>query len=350
MPGNSTALFNAPAIAEGGSPLVVCEGPLDALSFIEAGWERTLALHNTDPSSSFWEAIRGSVDAVLFAFDADETGRKDAQARVREAKMKAYKADTLHDKPTYAGYEDPNEALQAGDLSLHYLRELSEETPAEASEQPVEGAKHEEVLTPSSNQRGADGPDSDYEPSDLISYWNGSSIGYLGRWIWERSPAPMGEAGKGLYADQALHEWIATELQAGPKEAENPERLRRVLWRLYATFGPEDITEEVVQHHCDDVPEQSRSGSVWRDRDRDPYRVGRLPSSVEVWRVTAPKEPRATSERGIAIDSPYSEAFIQDLKVLPEWGREWRGSEKVWVVDDCFAAFAGDLLRSHFAT
>ncbi len=59
---------------------------------------------------------------------------------------------------------------------------------------------------------------------------------------------PDGDCGGGVYADRALHEWIEEALQSGLSGTTEEERgrLRRVLWRLYAEHGPEDVPEEVV--------------------------------------------------------------------------------------------------------
>jgi len=98
-----------------------------------------------------------------------------------------------------------------------------------------------------------------------------------------------------------------------------------------------------------DTDESTRpeTAAVWEERRRDPYQLGRLSQGVEVERTAAPKNNPHPGQRGIAIDSPYSEPFIHDLKsTLPDWGRTWNG--ETWVVDDCFAAVAGDLCREYF--
>ena len=46
--GNPTGIFNASVIGnQKHRPIVICEGPMDALSFIERGWPHAIALHNT---------------------------------------------------------------------------------------------------------------------------------------------------------------------------------------------------------------------------------------------------------------------------------------------------------------
>ncbi len=280
--GNSTALFNAAAI-EGeptgsGGPLVICEGPLDALSFIEAGHGRAVALHNTDGVP--WEDLRGNVEALVFAFDRDDTGRKDAMERAREAALKGgFDPYTLHDEDAYSGHNDPNGALQSGELSVGYLERIGTESgtdgpdsgsgknnpmtdeengavpagreeknavPAgrtKGAERPANGSGPEEDQFPTTEAAGEEDGAQEHTAADLIPYWNGSDVGHLGRWLWERGGVPEGEVGAGLYADRELHVWIKEQLEAGPEATDEQDRirLRWVLWRLYAAHGPEDV-------------------------------------------------------------------------------------------------------------
>jgi hypothetical protein len=67
---------------------------------------------------------------------------------------------------------------------------------------------------------------------------------------------------------------------------------------------------------------------------------------VETSRTDAHTENPHPRNRGILVYSLHSKDFVHDLKVLPEWARTWNGD--AWVVDDCFAAFAGDLCRHYF--
>jgi len=120
--GNPTALFNANAIHEGTGPLVVTEGPMDALSFIKAGHTRTVALHNTDGVP--WKALQGATTTLVFAFDADDTGRTKARIRARDGAMRGFETHILPEG-AYGRYSDPNEALQHGALSVRYLRGLT---------------------------------------------------------------------------------------------------------------------------------------------------------------------------------------------------------------------------------
>ncbi len=279
--GNPTALFNAAAI-EGestgsGGPLVICEGPLDALSFIEAGHGRAVALHNTDGVP--WEDLRGAAETLVFAFDTDNTGLKDANKQAREAALRGFDAHTLHDEDAYSNHNDPNDALQAGELSLDYLEGIGTESntdgpdpggaendpitdeesgaapagkedenavsagTAESRETAADRSGTDEGQSPTTESTGEEDGAQEHTAADLIPYWNGSDVGHLGRWLWERGGVPEGEVGAGLYADRELHVWIEEALEAGPNGTteQTQIRLRWVLWRLYAAHGPEDV-------------------------------------------------------------------------------------------------------------
>jgi hypothetical protein len=244
---------------------------LDALSFIEAGHSRAVALHNTGGVP--WTALRGNASALVFAFDADDTGTEDAVERAREAVLRGYEAHVLPDgEGTYGGHSDPNEALQHGALNLSYLSDLapaesgkpmtdgnpaeaydgpdsagSENNPcspaAERSEKPPDGRDPEVDQSPTPEPTGDEGANEGHTAADLVPYWNGGDIGHLGRWLWERGGVPDGDVGAGLYADRALHKWVAEKLQAGPGGTTEQDRirLRWVLWHLYAAHGPEDV-------------------------------------------------------------------------------------------------------------
>ena len=258
--GNPTALFNASATREGSGPLVLCEGPLDALSFIEAGHDRAVALHNTDGVP--WDALRGNAETLVFAFDRDDTGRKDAVERAREAVLRGYEAHVLPDgEGTYGGHGDPNDALQAGELTLDYLRAIGvNETPAESRGAAAKGSTPEATRCPTSREFGRGAPDGEHEAADpdggrdggqatdLVPYWNGDNIGHLGRWLWERGGVPDGDVGAGLFADRELHVWVKEKLEAGPQgtSKRTQTRLRWVLWRLYAAHGPEEVPESQI--------------------------------------------------------------------------------------------------------
>jgi hypothetical protein len=234
----------------------------------------------------------------VFAFDRDDTGREDAAERAREAALRGgFDPYTLHDEDSYAGHEDPNDALQAGELTLDYLEGIGTETggggrsendpmhPADRDGDSSDSGRAENNLMADAengitgasrdsennrHDRAAEGAvaaavgsgtgadrsptpresstgDGEGQPTaaDLVTYWNGDDIGHLGRWLWERGGVPDGEVGAGLYADRELHKWIKEQLEAGPEATDEQDRirLRWVLWRLYAAHGPEEVPE-----------------------------------------------------------------------------------------------------------
>jgi hypothetical protein len=194
-------------------------------------------------------------------------------------------------------------------------------------------------------------------PEDLVSCWKGSDIGHLGRWLRERGGVPESDLGAGLRADRDLHRWIKTQLKAGPDGTSEKTQvyLRWVLWWLYVKHGPEDVPEVVARHLASPGGKTRVGGgwrpetdNIWQDRPEDPQRLGRLPPAVEATRTTAPTGTLHPGKRGIAIKTPWSKPFVDDLKTLPLWGRKWKEKKGVWIIDDCFAAFVGDLCRYYF--
>jgi len=249
-------LFNARAIIDGDGPLVVCESSLDALSFIEAGHARTVAVHGK--SGLPWTALRGRVETIVIALDEDAT--EEAKELADGATLRGgYETHTLHDEDAYSGHGDPNAALQAGALDLTYIRELvgnSENDPMRSGDDfendpmnaPAEGPESSvdapvgEATPTSTHPESADGAArgtvaGEGCADDLIPYWHGAAVGYLGRWIWTRPRAPIGRVDDTLHADRELHTWIAGELQRGPEAARNAKRLESVLWKLYVAFS-----------------------------------------------------------------------------------------------------------------
>jgi hypothetical protein len=254
LKGNPKGLFNGRAIPDGTGPLVICEASLDALSFIEAGHARTIAVHGK--SGVPWKALQGNVETVVVALDLD--AETEARELANQAALRGYEAHILTQGEAYGEAEDPNEALQAGTLDLSYIRGLygedasTKEAPTEdtPTTEPTETGARKKSREPAGGSEWSAAERQDAyrrngidaapgEPADLIPYWNGHIIGYLGRWIWTRPEAPMGRVDDTLHADRALHKWIVRELDAGPERARDPERLETVLWKLYAAFGPE---------------------------------------------------------------------------------------------------------------
>lgn len=363
-------LFNAPAIREGGGPLVVCESSLDALSMIEAGAPRAVAVHGK--SGLPWKEVRGAVETVVIALDED-AGAETAKL-ARAATLRGVEAHILPSS-AYGGHSDPNAALQAGALDLSYLAELANAgaSGAVAGETPAEGAGpeggHETAADDHTGGRGGasaesppltsratwpvsertaayDGRHTPAPPEDLVGYWNGDVIGHLGRWIWTRPEAPSGPAGGGVYADAELHRWIVQELDAGPSGAENAGRLRYVLWRLYAAFGPEDVPEALLPDPPESGAETGAHAGENTAGQSETYSTGRLPDAVQTAPAPAPADSPHSSPRGIEVDTPYSEPFVHDLKTIPEWGRSWDGD--TWIVDVIFAEHFGAIAREHF--
>jgi hypothetical protein len=135
--------------------------------------------------------------------------------------------------------DEENGAVPAG-------REEKNAVPAgrtKGAERPANGSGPEEDQSPTTEAAGEEDGAQEHTAADLIPYWNGSDVGHLGRWLWERGGVPEGEVGAGLYADRELHVWIKEALEAGPNgmPEQTQIRLRWVLWRLYAAHGPEDV-------------------------------------------------------------------------------------------------------------
>lgn len=252
-------VFNAGAIPDGSGPLVVCESSLDALSFIEAGHARTVAVHGK--TGLPWKALRGNVGAVVIALDED--AETEAVDTAREAVLRGYEAH-LMPPDAYGGHGDPNAALQEGALDVSYVKGLTggasqseggahakENTPPEdAAETPLKDGGEDSgsvpKLPPEARIRARERPEEWHPsaPEDLIPYWGGNDIGVLGEWLWTHpEPIPDGplHCERGFHVDFVLKKWIVQTLEDGPDRTEekNVKRLRRVLLRLYAAFSEE---------------------------------------------------------------------------------------------------------------
>jgi len=125
-----------------------------------------------------------------------------------------------------------------GDSTLFDSGSEGRETAAKSSDPEAD-------RSPTRREGSTGTAEGDATAADLIPYWNGSDVGHLGRWLWERGGVPEGEVSPGLYADRELHVWIKEKLEAGPQGTTEQDRirLRWVLWKLYAAYGPEEVPD-----------------------------------------------------------------------------------------------------------
>lgn len=125
------------------------------------------------------------------------------------------------------------------DPDLFHTEDGAAEGAVAAADERNTGAGQSPVESTESQNGGNAG----HTAADLVPYWNGTDVGHLGRWLWERGGVPEGDVGAGLYADRELHVWIKEKLEAGPQgtSEQTKIRLRWVLWRLYAAHGPEEV-------------------------------------------------------------------------------------------------------------
>lgn len=99
-------VFNGRAFVEGEGPLFVCEGAFDALSLIEAGYPRTVAIFGINGMR--WEWTR-NVTEVVIALDHDETGRMSRLKLGREGALRGKRVWFLEGE-ALGGAKDLNEA------------------------------------------------------------------------------------------------------------------------------------------------------------------------------------------------------------------------------------------------
>ena len=269
--GGPKALFNAKAIRDGSGPLVLCESSLDALSFIEVGHARTVAVHGKHGLP--WATLRDAVETLVIALDDD--AQDDARKIAREAVLRGYEAHILP-ADAYSGHGDPNEALHAGCLDVSYVTGLHDradtretdtcETDARAPEEEDDEAPETNAHTPEDARQTDAQPDGGQSPAvppearirarerpedwrvaspeDLVPYWRDRpAIGALGEWLWtfpgEIPEGPV-HCEQGFHVDFALLKWIVWTLETGPgADPEDVERLETILWRLYIAFSDE---------------------------------------------------------------------------------------------------------------
>lgn len=112
--GGPKGAFNARAFREGEGPLYVCEGVFDALSLIEAGYDRTVAIFGINGMRWEWS---GPVDEIVMALDADETGMKNRVEMGRQGALRGKRIWFLDDE-VLGGASDLNEAWIKGVLGV----------------------------------------------------------------------------------------------------------------------------------------------------------------------------------------------------------------------------------------
>lgn len=112
--GGNKGHFNAVAYVRGVGPLLVCEGPFDALSAMAAGHERAIALFAAKQWR--WDWARG-VDDLVLALDQDGTGRVSAEKLAVAAAIRGRRVALLRSE-AYSGHKDLNSAWCAGVLDM----------------------------------------------------------------------------------------------------------------------------------------------------------------------------------------------------------------------------------------
>lgn len=107
-------VFNARAFREGEGRLYVCEGVFDALSLIEAGFERTVAIFGINGMRWEWT---GSVLEIVMALDPDETGLRSRIELGRQGALRGKRIWFLEEE-MLGGASDLNEAWVRRSLRL----------------------------------------------------------------------------------------------------------------------------------------------------------------------------------------------------------------------------------------
>lgn len=106
--------FNAAGLVNGDRPLLICEGPFDALSLIAAGYPRAVAIFGV--SGWRWDWSR-CVQEIVLALDADDRGQEAWRTLARQARLRG-KGVAFLVPEAYGGYKDINEAWIAGVLNV----------------------------------------------------------------------------------------------------------------------------------------------------------------------------------------------------------------------------------------
>lgn len=110
----STGHFNARAYAVGEGPLLVCEGPFDALAAIAAGHPRSVCVFGVE--NWRWDWSR-RVQDVWLGFDRDKAGEAHAAAIIAEGRLRGRRITSLP-LEAYGGHKDLNAAWCGGGLVL----------------------------------------------------------------------------------------------------------------------------------------------------------------------------------------------------------------------------------------
>ena len=121
--------FNAMALSSGA--VAMCEGPLDALSLIAAGYENTVALFGVTGLSGRWDWVTAST--LTFCFDNDGGGRKWEQLA---AEAYNRKKQVFYLEPALFGAcKDLNEVwIKMGTIDISGIPVASEPSPCKEPE------------------------------------------------------------------------------------------------------------------------------------------------------------------------------------------------------------------------
>lgn len=175
LPGNK-GYFNATAIRDLDGPLVVCEGPFDALSIIAAGHRRTIGIFGVNGWR--WDWAR-DVREIVLALDADKTGQQAWLDLARGGRLRG-KAVSVLTVDAYSGCKDANEAWVAGHLDLSGIVDREPASLAgDGVGGPSGGAARDSVIAPS--YTGRTDSVSHSEPSPAIADWPPESEDYVRR-------------------------------------------------------------------------------------------------------------------------------------------------------------------------
>lgn len=175
LPG-AKGYFNATAIRDLDGPVVVCEGPFDALSIIAAGHARTVAIFGVNGWR--WDWAR-DVQEIVLALDADQAGQDAWRDIARGARLRGKTVSVLP-ASAYGGRKDASEAWAAGKLDLSGL--LVRDPAASVGDQVGDtsaGRDRESVIEPSYTGRTSGVSHCELTPA--IADWPPESEDYVRR-------------------------------------------------------------------------------------------------------------------------------------------------------------------------